>query len=195
MEREESRRLLLWNVCRLYGACGGAPCGNRTIAAEGLRRIAEFYKIEAETRGTAPGQRLSARQAQTKPLMDDFGLWLKGQRNRISAKSRLGEKLAYISRHWDGLQIFLTDGRVEIDSNAVERTIRPITLNRKNALFAGHDEGGKNWGRIASLIETCKLNGVEPFAYLKATLRAIASGHPADQIDELMPWAFKKASS
>jgi transposase len=165
------------------------------IAAEGLRRIAEFYKIEAEIRGTAPGQRLSARQTRTKPLVDDFGLWLRDQRSRISAKSRLGEKLAYISRYWGGLQTFLTDGRVEIDSNPVERTIRPIALNRKNALFAGHDEGGKNWGRIASLIETCKLNGIEPFAYLKATLEAIASGHPADHIDDLMPWAFKQASS
>lgn len=165
------------------------------IAAEGLRRIREFYKIEAEIRGTSPGQRLSARQARTKPLMDDFGLWLKDQRSRVSAKSRLGEKLAYISRHWNGLQTFLTDGRVEIDSNPVERTIRPIALNRKNALFAGHDEGGKNWGRIASLIETCKLNGVEPFTYIKATLEAIAAGHPASQIDDLMPWAFKPASS
>lgn len=165
------------------------------IAAEGLRRIAEFYRIEAEIRGTSAGQRLTARQTRAKPLMDDFGLWLRDQRSRISAKSRLGEKLAYISRHWDGLQIFLTDGRVEIDSNPVERTIRPITLNRKNALFAGHDEGGKNWGRIASLIETCKLNGIEPFAYLKATLRAIASGHPAEHIDDLMPWAFNQASS
>ena len=165
------------------------------IAAEGLRRIAEFYKIEAEIRGTSSDQRLSVRQARTKPLMDDFGHWLKNQRSRISAKSRLGEKLAYIANHWDGLQIFLADGRVEIDSNAVERTIRPIALNRKNALFAGHDEGGKNWGRIASLIETCKMNGVEPFAYLKATLEAIASGHPADQIDKLMPWALNQASS
>jgi transposase len=165
------------------------------IAAEGLRRIAEFYKIEAEIRGAAPGQRLSARQIRTKPLVDNFGLWLRDQRSRISAKSRLGEKLAYISRHWEGLQIFLTDGRIEIDSNPVERTIRPIALNRKNALFAGHDEGGKNWGRIASLVETCKLNGVEPFAYLKATLEAIASGHPADRIDDLMPWAFNQAST
>jgi len=68
-------------------------------------------------------------------------------------------------------------------------------LNRKNALFAGHDEGGRNWGRIASLIETCKMNGVEPFAWLKATLEAIAAGHPASQIDDLMPWAFKPTSS
>jgi transposase len=165
------------------------------IAAEGLSRIAEFYKIEAEIRGTSPGQRLSARKTRTKPLMDDFGLWLRAQLARVSGKSRLGEKLRYIKTHWDGLQVFLTDGRVEIDSNPVERTIRPIALNRKNALFAGHDEGGKNWGKIASLIETCKLNGIEPFAYLKATLEAIAAGHPKSQIDELMPWAYKPASS
>ncbi len=82
----------------------------------------------------------------------------------------------YIHNQWDGLQTFLADGRVEIDSNRVENLVRPIALNRKNALFAGHDEGGIAWGRIASLIETCKINGVEPFAYLKATLTAIASG-------------------
>ena len=73
----------------------------------------------------------------------------------------------------DGLKLFLDDGTVEMDSNTVERAIRPIALNRKNALFAGHDEGGRTWARIASLIETCKLNGVEPYAYLKATLQAI----------------------
>jgi len=94
------------------------------IAAEGLRRIAEFYKIEAEIRGTSSGQRLTARLTRTKPLMADFGLWLRDQRIRISAKSRLGEKLAYISRHWDGLQMFLTDGRVEIDSNPPSRACK-----------------------------------------------------------------------
>lgn len=135
------------------------------IAAEGLRRIAELYKIEADIRSMAPEQRLSARQARTALLVAAFGEWLQEQRLRISAKSRLGEKLAYIHRHWGGLQTFLHDGRVEIDSNGVENLMRPIALNRKNALFAGHDEGGKAWGRIASLIETAKINGVEPFAY------------------------------
>ena len=152
-------------------------------------------KIEAEIRGLPANRRLAERGARTKPLMDAFGIWLQAQLARVSGKSRLGEKLRYIHSHWDGLQVFLTDGRVEIDSNTVERTIRPIALSRKNALFAGHDEGGKNWGRIASLIETCKLNGVEPFTYIKATLEAIAAGHPASQIDDLMPWAFKPASS
>jgi len=113
------------------------------IAAEGLRRIAEFYRIETEIRGMGPGQRLSARQARTAPLIAGFGEWLQSQRLRISAKSRLGEKLIYIHRQWDGLQTFLHDGRVEIDSNAVENLIRPIALTRKNALFAGHDEGGE----------------------------------------------------
>jgi transposase len=117
------------------------------------------------------------------------------QGSRISAKSRLGEKLGYIHRHWDGLQIFLTDGRVEMDTNPVENTIRPITLNRKNALFAGHDEGGHTWARMASLIETCKINNIDPYAYLRRTLEAITNGHPKSQIDDLMPWAFAKTSS
>ena len=164
------------------------------IAAEGLHRIAEFYGVAADIRGMDPGQRLSARQARTAPLMVAFGEWLQQQRLRVSAKSRLGEKLGYIHNHWGGLQTFLKDGRVEIDSNSVENLIRPITLNRKNALFAGHDEGGKAWGRIASLIETSKINGVEPFAYLKATLEAIAAGHPKNRIDDLLPWNFTPSS-
>ena len=124
--------------------------------------------------------------------MADFEVWLKTARSLISAKSRLGEKLSYIAKYMDGLKLFLDDGTVEMDSNIVERAIRPIALNRKNALFAGHDEGGRTWARIASVIETCKLNGVEPYAYLKATLEAIAAGHPAARIDELMPWNFGK---
>ena len=165
------------------------------IAAEGLRRIAQIYKIEAGIRGHAPESRLAIRQAQSAPLIEDFRKWLTHQRTRISAKSRLGEKLGYIHRHWDGLQIFLTDGRVEMDTNPVENTIRPITLNRKNALFAGHDEGGRTWARMASLIETCKLNAVDPYAYLRKTLTAIANKHPKSRIDDLMPWAFQKTSS
>ena len=164
------------------------------IAAEGLHRIAAFYAVEADIRGISPGQRLSARQARTAPLVATFGDWLQAQRRKISAKSRLGEKLTYIHNHWDGLQTFLTDGRVEIDNNRVENLIRPIALNRKNALFAGHDGGGIVWCRIASLIETCKINGVEPFAYLKATLTAIANGHPQSKLDDLLPWNFAKSS-
>jgi transposase len=162
------------------------------IAKEGLKQIAKFYKIEEAIRGQSAEQRKAVRQEQTKPLIDDFEVWLKTVRARISARSRLGEKLSYIVKYMDGLKLFLDDGTVEMDSNIVERAIRPIALNRKNALFAGHDEGGRTWARIASLIETCKLNNVEPYAYLKATLEAIAAGHPAARIDELMPWHFDK---
>jgi transposase len=165
------------------------------IAAEGLRRIADLYRIEGEIRGKSPQQRLAVRQAHSARRVEAFGIWLDEQRARISAKSRLGEKLGYIARNWQGLQVFLQDGRVEIDSNAVENLIRPLALTRKNALFAGHDEGGRNWGIIASLIETAKVNGVEPFAYLKATLEAIANGHPAARLDELLPWAFAQRPS
>ena len=82
-----------------------------------------------------------------------------------------------------------------MDSNSVENLARPIALSRKNALFAGHDEGAAAWGRIASLIETAKLNRVEPYAWLKTTLEAIAAGHPNSRIDDLLPWNFKTPSS
>ena len=124
--------------------------GGSEIAAEGLRSIAQIYKTEASIRGNAPEERLAIRQAQSAPLIADFRKWLTHQRSVVrendppdrflilttSTKFRLGEKLGYIHRHWDGLQIFLTDGRVEMDTNPVENTIRPITLHRKDALFA-----------------------------------------------------------
>ena len=165
------------------------------IAAEGLCRIAELYAIEAEIRGSSPERRLAERQKRSAPLVEAFGDWLKQQRARVSPRSRLGEKLAYIARHWDGLQPFLADGRIEMDSNKVENLIRPVALNRKNALFAGHDEGAAAWGRIASLIETAKLNGVNPHAWLRATLEAIAAGHPNSRLDDLLPWNFDSSSS
>lgn len=133
------------------------------IAAEGLRRITELCAFEKDIRGCAPGQRLSARQARSAPFVAVFGEWLEAQRLRVSAMSLLGEKLDYIHNHWDGLQTFRTDGRVEIDSNNVENLVRPIALKRKNALFTEHDEGGSTLERIASLNEICKINSVEPF--------------------------------
>ncbi len=92
--------------------------------------------------------------------------------------------------HWDGLTRFLDDGRIELDTNIVERSIRPIVLNRKNALFAGHDQGAENWACIASLIETCKLHGVDPQAYFTDVLTKLVNLWPASRIDELMPWTW-----
>ena len=96
------------------------------------------------------------------PLVKDFEVWLRKQRARVSPKPKLGERLAYIANHRDGRQVFLTDGRVEMDTNIVENAIRPLVLNRKNALFAGHDEVGAVWARIASLVETAKMNRIDP---------------------------------
>lgn len=164
-----------------------ARTGTTPIADEGLKQIAALYRIEMDIRGQSPEARLAARQARSKPVIDAFETWLTTHRARLSAKSPLGEALKYIAKYWDGLCLFLTDGRIEIDSNAVERTIRPIALNRKNALFAGHNAGAKNWAVIASLIETCKLNAVDPHAWLSSTLTAIVNGHKQSRIDELLP--------
>ena len=165
------------------------------IAGEGLKQIAELYRIESDIRGMPPEERLAMRQQMSAPLVAAFGAWLKEKRSRLSKKSRLGEKLTYIANHWDGLQVFLNDGRVEMDSNPVENRIRPIALGRKNHLFCGHDEGGRSWACIASLIETCKINSVDPLAYLTATLTAIANGHPKSRLDELLPGPFARTSS
>ena len=165
------------------------------IAKAGLERIAQLYRIEDRIRGEPPATRQFVRWTESAPLVNAFGVWLDEQRSRISPRSRLGEKLTYIANQWDRMLVFLYDGRVEMDSNFVENRIRPVKLTAKNALFAGHDEGATNWGRVGSLIETCKMNGVEPFAWLKSTLEKIAAGHPQSKIDELLPWNFDPASS
>jgi len=108
-----------------------------------------------------PETPLAGRQGRSVSLVADMHTCLVHHRARVATKSPLGEALAYIEKYWDGLKLFLTDGHIEIDNNSVERTIRPIALNRKNALFAGHDAGAENWATIASLIETCKLSAVD----------------------------------
>ncbi len=160
------------------------------IAEDGLRQIAELYAIEAEIKGQSAVDRLAARHRRSAPRVESFKLWLAKHRAMVSGKSPLGLALRYIARFWQGLIMFLSDGRIEIDNNAVERTIRPIALNRKNALFAGHDAGARNWGIIASLIETAKLNNVEPQAYLTATLQSIIAGHRQNRIEQLLLWNY-----
>lgn len=167
-----------------------AQTGTTPIADEGLKQIGKLYRIEKDIRGQSPEIRRTARQEQSKPVIDAFEAWLTSNRARVSAKSPIGEALKYIAKYWDGLILFLNDGRIEMDSNAVERTIRPIALNRKNALFAGHEAGAQNWAMIASLIETCKLNAVDPHAWLSDALTAIINGHKQSRIEELLPWNY-----
>lgn len=162
------------------------------IAHEGLKQIAALYRIEKTIRGQTAKKRLAVRQEESAPLIDAFKVWLDQARAQVSAKSPTGAALKYIARYWEGLILFLHDGRIEMDSNPVERTIRPIALNRKNALFAGHEAGAQNWARLATLIETCKLNQINPHDYLEHTLKAIANGHKQSQIEKLLPWNFNK---
>lgn len=110
-----------------------------------------------------------------------------------SSTTAVVAEIRYALSRWEGLTRFLDDGRIEIDSNVVERSIRPIALNRKNALFAGSDGGAEHWAVITSLIETCKLNGVEPLGCLADVLTRIVNGHPNSQIDQLLPWAYIRA--
>lgn len=166
------------------------PKKGSPIVDEALLRIAALYKIENEIRGAAPDHRRTVRQEKSLPLVDKFFNWLKAQAERISRKSDLGVAIAYMLKRQDGFRLFLDDGRVDMDSNLVENAIRSPAMNRRNSLFAGHDEGGRNWARFASLIGTCKMNSVEPYAYLRDLFTKLANGHLAQNIDHLMPWAY-----
>lgn len=132
------------------------------------------------------------RQRHSKPIVDSLKPWLEHQLTLVSRKSTLAEAIRYALSRWQGLTRFLDDGRVETDSNVVERTIRPITLGRKNHLFAGSDGGGQHWAVLASLIATCKMNDVDPNAYIADVLAKIVARHPMSRIDDLLPFAYVK---
>ena len=164
--------------------------GNAPIATEALARIKLLYDTEADIRGLSPELRRAMRQQHSGPVLEAMKPWFKASLARVSQGSTLADALRYGLNHWDGLCRFLEDGRIEIDSNTVERSIRGIALNRKNALFAGHDHGAEGWAMIASLLETCKLNAVDPLAWLTDVLTKLINRWPASRIDELMPWAY-----
>jgi transposase len=188
-ERGEVRLALCWSHVRrrFYELAQSGPA---PIASEALQRIAELYRIEAAIRGHDADARRIARQEKSRPILEAMEPWLREKLSLISQKTKLAEAIRYALSRWQGLSLFLDDGCVEIDSNTVERSIRPLALTRKNALFAGSDGGAEHWAVIASLVETAKLNGVEPHAYLADVIARIVSGHPNSRIDELLPWAY-----
>ena len=158
------------------------------IAAEALRRIAELYAIEAIVRGKTADTRRDVRQARSLPLVAAMKVWLETQLTHIPPRSGLADAIRYALTRWSSFCCFLDDGRIELDTNTVERAIRPITLGRKNHLFAGSDGGAARWATVCSLITTAKLNDVEPFAYLKDVLERMSNGHPMSRLDDLLPW-------
>jgi transposase len=169
--------------------------GTAPIATEALQRIAALYAIEAAVRGKPPDVRHAARQARSRPLVEDLFRWFEAQLARLPGRAPTAGKIRYALNHRAGLARFLDDGRLDIDSNVVERTIRPVVLSRKNALFASGDDGGSRWTCVASLVETCKLNGVDPQRYFTDLLTRLVNGWPQSRIDELMPWHWAPTKS
>jgi transposase len=168
--------------------------GPAPIAHEALERIAALYAIEDRIRGQSAEQRRAVRQAQSKPLVESLKAWLETQLATISQKSVLAEAICYGFNRWEGLLLFLEDGRIEMDTNSVERANRLIAMTRRNSLFAGHDEGAANWACLASLIETAKIQSLNPQAYLADILTKLVNGWPMRRIDELLPWAWSDPS-
>jgi transposase len=189
-ERGEVKLAFCWaHVRRPFyelAAAGSAP-----IATEVLQRIKALYAVEAGIKGMPSEQRQAARQARSRPILDAMEPWLRAKLQTVSQKGKLAEAIRYALARWKGLTRFIDDGTIEIDSNTVERSIRPIALTRKNALFAGSDRGAEHWAAIASLVETCKLNGIDPEAYLADTITRIVQGHPQSRLGELLPWTYK----
>ena len=157
------------------------------IAKEALERIAALYQIEATIRGDPSDRRKAVRQKYATPLIDELETWLHAQLTQISGKSALAGAIRYGLTRLKRLRPYLEDGRLSIDNNAAERGMRSIAVGRKNYLFMGSDNGGKSAAIAYTLIETAKLNGVDPQAWLTDTLTRIAD-HKINRIDELLPW-------
>jgi hypothetical protein len=163
------------------------------LAHEALERIAALYAIDAEIRGQPAEYRQQVRHS--RPLVDAMHVWLRALLDRLSGRAALAQAIRYALNHWDGLSRFPDDGRFELDTNIVERAMRPVALGRKNALFAGADSGGHHWSIVATLIQTAKLNGVEPLAWLADVLERIVSGQTKrHELDTLLPWNWTPQS-
>lgn len=152
-----------------------------------LERIARLYQIEVEIRGSPPDVRRRQRQERSRPVIEDLRAAIDDALRRLSPKSAMAKALAYGRKRWDALTRFLDEGNAEIDNNAAERAMRPVAIGRKNWLFAGSKAGGERAAAIYTVIETCKLNGVEPQAYIADVIEKIAGNWPVARWDELMP--------
>ena len=164
-----------------------------TVAEQALQRIAALYAIEADIRGRPPDERRRQRQERALPLLEELHAWLSSMVGRVSAKSEIAAAIGYSLTRWKALTRYVEDGRIEIDNNAAERALRGVSLGRKNYLFMGSDAGGERAAAIYSLVETAKLNGLDPEAYLRDVLGRIAD-HPINRIEELLPWAINAKS-
>jgi transposase len=159
------------------------------VAEEAIRRIAELYAVEKAARGLLPAERAALRQRDSKPIFDDLEAWLGVQLARIPGKSELAKAIRYALSRWPKLRPYLDHGFLEADNNSAERAMKPIALGRKNFLFVGSPGGGRTAAIAYTLIETAKLNGVNPQEWLTWVLKRIAD-HKITRIDELTPWRY-----
>src|SRR4051794_8923502 len=167
-----------------------AAVGKAPIAAEAVRRIDGLFAIEREVNGRPAAERLAVREERAKPLVLELEAWLRVQHARVSPKSETGKAIAYALNQWKALTRFLEDGRICLSNNAAERALRGVAVGRRNWTFAGSDRGGERAAAIYTLVETAKLNGVDPQAWLADVLARLPD-HPAKRIAELLPWNWK----
>lgn len=160
------------------------------VAEQAIKRIAQLYGVEKEARGSPPERRVQLRQAKAKPILDDLESWLQGELPKLSGKTPLANAIRYALTRMKRLRGYLDHGFLELDNNTAERSMRGIAIGRKNYMFVGSERGGTSAAIIYTLIETAKLNSVDPQAWLTDTLSRIAD-HKINRIDELLPWNYK----
>ena len=165
------------------------------IAEEALKRIGELYTIEAEIAGHPADARLAVRQARAVPILDALHGWLVGQRRRLSSKNALARAIQYALSRWEALMRYTRDGRLAIDNNVAERALRGIAITRKNFLFLGSEAGGERAAVLYTVLESAKLNGLDPEAYLADVIDRMARGHPINRLAELLPWNWQRQAA
>lgn len=167
-----------------------APAVISPIALEAVQRIDVLFKIERAINALPAEQRLTVRREQSAPLVLELEAWMREERRKLSRHSDVAGPIDYMLKRWASFARFLEDGRICLSNNAAERALRGLALGRKAWLFAGSDRGGQRAAFFYSLIHTCRLNDVDPQAWLADVLARIAD-HPANRIDELLPWHWR----
>jgi transposase len=163
------------------------------LAFEAVKRIDTIFDIEREINGRSIEERLAVRRARTAALVAELETWMRAERAKLSRHSEVAKAMDYMLKRWAAFTRFLEDGRICISNNAAERELRGIALGRKSWLFAGSDRGGERAALMYTLIQTARLNDVDPHAWLADVLARI-NDHDIQTLDQLLPWNWKPTS-